>query len=68
MSTKSSEVLVGRRYLERGFLDAAMKLFVRNAPVVEPDDWTRLSERLMERNRIPDVVRVCEVGGVPLPR
>jgi hypothetical protein len=68
MSTKSSEVLVGRRYLERGFLDAAMKLFVRNAPVVEPDDWMRLAERLMERNRIPDVVRVCEVGGVPLPR
>jgi hypothetical protein len=68
MSTKSSEVLVGRRYLERGFLDAAMKLFVRNAPVVEPDDWMRLAERLMERNRIPDVVRVCEIGGVPLPR
>ena len=68
MSTKSSEVLVGRRYLERGFLDAAMKLFVRNAPVVEPDDWMRLAERLMERSRIPDVVRVCEVGGVPLPR
>jgi len=68
MSTKSSEVLVGRRYLERGFLDAAMKLFVRNAPVVEPDDWTRLAERLMERSRILDVVRVCEVGGVPLPR
>ena len=68
MSTKSSEVLVGRRYLERGFLDAAMKLFVRNAPVVEPEDWTRLAERLMERSRIPDVVRVCEVGGVPLPR
>jgi hypothetical protein len=68
MSTKSSEVLVGRHYLERGFLDAAMKLFVRNAPVVEPDDWTRLAERLMERSRIPDVVRVCEVGGVPLPR
>ena len=36
MPTKSSEVLVGRRYLERGFLDAAMKLFVRNAPVVDP--------------------------------
>ena len=68
MSTKSSEVLVGRGYLERGFLDAAMRLFVRNAPVVEPDDWTRLAERLMERSRIPDVVRVCEVGGVPLPR
>jgi hypothetical protein len=68
MPTKSSEVLVGRRYLERGFLDAAMKLFVRNAPVVEPPDWTRLAERLMERSRIPDVVRVCEIGEVPLPR
>ena len=31
MPASESEVLVGRRYLERGFLDAAMKLFVRNA-------------------------------------
>jgi hypothetical protein len=68
MPTKSSEVIVGRRYLERGFLDAAMKLFVRNAPAVEPGDWTFLAERLMERSRIPDVVHVCETGGVPLPR
>jgi hypothetical protein len=68
MPTKSSEVLVGRRYLERGFLDAAIKLFVRNAPVVDPADWTRLAERLMERSRIPDVVSICELGGVPLPR
>jgi hypothetical protein len=68
MPTKSSEVLVGRRYLERGFLDAAMRLYVRNAPAVDPSDWTRLAERLMERSRIPDVVRVCELGGVPLPR
>jgi hypothetical protein len=68
MTTKSSEVLVGRRYLERGFLDAAMRLYVRNADVVDPADWVRLAERLMERSRIPDVVRVCELGGVPLPR
>src|SRR5262245_43741747 len=68
MPTKSSEVLVGRRYRERGFLDAAMKLFIRNPPIVEPEDWTRLAERLMERSRIPDVVSVCETGGVPLPR
>ena len=68
MPTKSSEVLVGRRYLERGFLDAAMKLFLRNAPIVEPEDWNRLAERLMERSRIPDVVFVCETGGIPLPR
>jgi hypothetical protein len=68
MPIKSSEVLVGRRYLERGFLDAAMRLYVRNADAVDASDWTRLAERLMERSRIPDVVRVCELGGVPLPR
>ena len=68
MPARESEVLVGRRYLERGFLDAAMKLFIRNAEHVGPEDWTALADRLMERTRIQDVVRVCELGGVPLPR
>src|SRR5262245_42906701 len=68
MPASESEVLVGRRYLERGFLDAAMRLFVRNAELVTPPDWSRLAERLLDRNRIPDVVRVCELGNVPLPR
>jgi hypothetical protein len=68
MPASDSEVLVGRRYLERGFLDAAMRLFVRNAELVTPTDWTSLAERLLERNRVPDAVRVCELGGVPLPR
>lgn len=68
MPGSESEVLVGRRYLERGFLDAAMRLFVRNAALVAPADWTRLADRLLERNRVPDVVRVCELGAVPLPR
>jgi len=68
MPANESEVLVGRRYLERGFLDAAMRLFVRNAEIVLPADWTRLADRLLERNRVPDVVRVCELGDVPLPR
>jgi hypothetical protein len=68
MPASESEVLVGRRYLERGFLDAAMKLFLRNAEYVVPSDWVALADRLMERNRVPDVVRVCELGGVPLPR
>ena len=36
MPASESEVLVGRRYLERGFLDAAMKLFLRNAEHVAP--------------------------------
>jgi len=68
MPASESEVLVGRRYLERGFLDAAMKLFVRNAELVTAVDWSGLAERLMERNRINDAVRVCELGSVPLPR
>ncbi len=68
MPSSESEVLVGRRYLERGFLDAAMKLFLRNADRVTARDWTQLADRLMERHRIPDVVRVCELGGIPLPR
>ena len=68
MPASESEVLVGRRYLERGFLDAAMRLFVRNAALVTSADWTRLAERLLERNRVPDAVRVCELGTVPLPR
>jgi hypothetical protein len=68
MPANESEVLVGRRYLDRGFLDAAMRLFVRNAELVTAADWTRLADRLLERNRVPDVVRVCELGGVPLPR
>src|SRR5438876_11491872 len=68
MPASESEVLVGRRYLERGFLDAAMRLFVRNAELVTAADWTSLGEHLLERNRIPDAVRVCELGGVQLPR
>jgi hypothetical protein len=68
MPASESEVLVGRHYLERGFLDAAMSLFVKNAELVATADWVRLAERLLDRNRISDVVRVCELGAVPLPR
>jgi hypothetical protein len=68
MPGSDSEVLVGRRYLERGFLDAAMRLFVRNAAAVTAADWVGLADRLLERNRIADVVRICELGSVPLPR
>ena len=68
MPASEAEILVGRRYLDRGFLDAAMKIFLRNAELVSAEDWRALSDRLMERNRIADVVRVCEMGGVPLPR
>ena len=68
MPTGKSEILVGRRYLDRGFVDDAMRLFLRNVDDVEPPDWANLAESLMERNRVPEVVRVCEAGSVPLPR
>ncbi len=67
MQVSHSKVLVGRRYLERGFLDAAMRLFVRNAVLVEKRDWTLLVERLMERQRIVDAVHVSGIAGIPLP-
>ena len=68
MPASRSEVLVGRRYLERGFLDAAMKLFVRNIGEVTGADWNALVDRLMERNRVADVVTVCGLASIPLPR
>ena len=63
-----SRVLVARRYVERGFLDAALRLFAQNRSVVEPEDWSDLAEKMLERDRILDAVRVCEVGGIPPPR
>jgi hypothetical protein len=63
-----SRVLVARRYVEHGFLDAAMRLFAQNPAVVEPEDWTELAEKMIEHDRIDDAVRVCQVGGVPPPR
>lgn len=63
-----TELTVGRRYLEHGFLDAAIRLFLRNTGEVEVDDWSRLVDRLMERGRIADAVTICEKSGCPLPR
>jgi hypothetical protein len=63
-----SRVLVARRYVEHGFLDAAMRLFIQNPAVVAPQDWTGLAEKMIERDRIMDAVRVCDIGGVPPPR
>jgi hypothetical protein len=63
-----SRVLVARRYVEHGFLDAAMRLFAQNPAMVAPQDWTKLAERMIERDRVMDAVRVCEIGGVPPPR
>ncbi len=63
-----SEVVVARRYLEHGFLDAALRIFGRHVGLVEAGDWSRLVERLLERGRVTDAVAVCQSGGIPLPR
>jgi hypothetical protein len=63
-----SRVLVARRYLEHGLLDAAMRLLVQNPVAVTAADWTELVDKLVQCNRIADAVRVAEFGGVPLPR
>jgi hypothetical protein len=63
-----SEVAVARRYLEHGFLDATVRIFGRHVGLVEAQDWSRLVERLLERNRVIDAIAVCQTGGLPLPR
>src|SRR5262249_37897240 len=68
MAAIDSEVLFGRHYFERGYIDAVMFLFVMNAVMLGTADGSRIADRLLDRNRIPDVVRVCEPGAVPLPR
>ncbi|HLK11937.1 MAG TPA: hypothetical protein VKW76_11190 [Candidatus Binatia bacterium] len=67
-NASDATALVARRYLEHGFLDAAMRLFMRHPAAMHEHDWSLLVERLMERQRIVDAVRACEAGGVALPR
>jgi hypothetical protein len=65
---RHGEILVARRYLEHGFLDAAMRIFERNAALVTQADWTPLVERLLERGRMAEAIHVCRMGDLPLPR
>jgi len=67
MPSKQADVLVGRRYLARGYLDQAFELFTRNADIVALQDWQLLRDKLLDRGRIQDMVRVCELGHVPIP-
>jgi hypothetical protein len=67
MPSKLADVLVGRRYLAKGYFDQALELFSRNADCVTAQDWTSLRDRLLERGRIQDMVRVCDLGHVPIP-
>lgn len=68
MPSKQADILVGRRYLAKGYLDQALELFTRNADHASEQDWTSLRDKLLERGRIQDMVRVCDLGHVPMPR
>jgi hypothetical protein len=68
MPSKQADILVGRRYLAKGYLDEGLELFTRNADAVGVQDWTALRDKLLERGRIQDMVRVCNLGHVPIPR
>jgi hypothetical protein len=67
MASKQADILVGRRYLAKGYLDQALELFTRNADGVAPQDWMGLRDKLLDRGRIQDMVRVCDLGHVPIP-
>jgi hypothetical protein len=67
MTHDDAEVFLGRRYLTKGFLDDALRLFMHHADHVAAEDWVVLRDRLFERGRIGDAVNVSRVGKVPLP-
>ena len=68
MPSKQADILVGRRYLAKGYLDQALELFTRNADFASEQDWISLRDKLLERGRIQDMVRVCDLGHIPMPR
>ena len=63
-----AEIVVARRYLDHGFVDAAMRMFTRRAANVTAADWQQLVVRLLERGRVNDAVDICRLGDIPLPR
>lgn len=68
MPSKEADVMVGRRCLAKGYVDQACASFSRNAETVETDDWERLRDALLDRGRMHDMVRVCALGAVAVPR
>ncbi len=68
MTNADAEIFLGRRFLAKGFLDDAMRVFMQHGDTVPPEDWTALRDRLMERGRIADVVTICRAGKIPIPR
>ncbi len=68
MTDAEADVFLGRRYLAKGFLDDALRMFMQRPASFTAADWTTLRDRLLARGRIDDVLDVCKAGGIPIPR
>ena len=68
MTHADAEVFLARRYLAKGFLDDALRIFMQHADTVPAEDWVALRDRLLERGRVADVVTVCRTGKIAIPR
>jgi len=68
MASKEADVLVGRRCLAKGYINQALEFFTRSADLVEAEDWEALREKLFAGGRIQEMVQVCALGRIPIPR
>jgi lipopolysaccharide biosynthesis regulator YciM len=68
MTHADAEVFLARRYLAKGFVDDALRIFMQHVDSVPAEDWVALRDRLLERGRVGDVVTVCRAGKIPIPR
>ena len=68
MTDVEAEAFLGRRYLAKGFLDDALRMFLQHPANFTAADWTNLRDGLLARGRIADVIDVCKVSGIPIPR
>jgi len=68
MPSKKADILIAKRSLAKGYVDQALDAFSRNADAVEANDWEQLRDALLERGRVREMVRVCGLGAVAIPR
>ncbi len=68
MTDAEADAFLGRRYLKKGFLDDALRMFMQHPTYFTPADWTSLRDCLLVRGRITDVIDICKVAGIPIPR
>ena len=68
MTRADAELFLGRRYLAKGFLDDALRVFMQQRDLVGTDDWTALRDNLLERGRVADAVNVCRAGDIAVPQ